>query len=375
MKYKRDVALLFLSKLSELAKLTQSGSGSHTDMLRAAGILRHLLLQSPLVTAANRQHHEKILYSVSDCSACPPAPVLEGMLWSASSILPEQRPLCAKQSDLKLDSFLAHPVMKVQNSVISVKQIVDQLANSAGAVHFDEEADIEEAAHELMVNSVWQLFGKAYTNPPIVEIAIVTLRAVEGLRRKLAPMPPGLPLIAHYRHDWPGAISFEPEHYLTADNMNVSTEHGIGGVAAMTIDTSTDGVICEIGNAASNDILSLSVVDQCLVLTYSTAVAEASCRSAPMAAVFDSGSWQIIGFDYARDKGLRIWNGFGVLAEGAADIEPAANHFNRLVIGADILGKNGARFAIGQLVVTGRPPSEEERRQLCVRLASDHCLL
>jgi hypothetical protein len=144
---------LMLRELHELRASIESSDPY--VVLRAAAIVRRLLLdRTNLVDQANRQLRQadkdlriKPVFRVAEEPSiqlppdCPPPDIL----CSVDGIYPDKVWGEQKILELNKDRFLAYAVVKYRGKAISVRKLVDFLANTDGAVHLGEPRDEDDA--------------------------------------------------------------------------------------------------------------------------------------------------------------------------------------------------------------------------------------
>lgn len=114
--------------------------GRRYDLIRAAGLLRHLFLdEEPLIHAANRDFRMKITFN--DSSLCDEdRKVMDeylkqtgGSLWLSPDATPNDQP---NRQRISLDRFLKTTVVyHTGRTTLTVKDIIDTCAHISGGVH------------------------------------------------------------------------------------------------------------------------------------------------------------------------------------------------------------------------------------------------
>jgi hypothetical protein len=127
-----DPEKLLLKSLDDLR--SRLAAGRHYDMLRAAAIIRQLILDtSPLVHAANRAHQLKIRF----------------LLPSATPIDGTDRDFALRgygggpgpRREASLDDFLAYDILRLNADVYTTRDIIRAAALKEGGVHFEGQSE------------------------------------------------------------------------------------------------------------------------------------------------------------------------------------------------------------------------------------------
>jgi hypothetical protein len=147
-----DIDRLFVHTLSDLEERT--ASTDEYTVLMSAALLRKLLLDgSRLADQVNRTHRLNLRYRISDVSPYEKL-VLEDSptFWSIEDALDPDSPFAYAPYDAARDQFLARHIMYFDGSPITIRDIIDQLANIDGGVHSgspknDRQRALQAAAH------------------------------------------------------------------------------------------------------------------------------------------------------------------------------------------------------------------------------------
>jgi hypothetical protein len=178
-----DANQLFVRTLRDLER--RSVSTDEYEVLMSAGLLRKLLLDGGrLVDQVNRHYRLKVRFRIPEVSP------FEKMLWNskpmfwviADALDPELMLLPGTTPyDATVDQLLARRVMCLHENWVTVRDVIDQLANIEGAVHKGEPKDERE--------KVIRAAGEMYTRdglPGLVSlvktIGQVTVRGLIPLR-------------------------------------------------------------------------------------------------------------------------------------------------------------------------------------------------
>ncbi|HTP53107.1 MAG TPA: hypothetical protein VMK42_20635 [Anaeromyxobacteraceae bacterium] len=167
---------LFLEKLADLRERTKAVRAY--EVLKAAGILRHFLLDaSPLATQAGRRNRIKLAFVVY---AAPPPAVLPQFWALLEGIDPGNYLQPQPTESLDLDAFLAHPVMAVNGRLVTVREVIQHAAKFDGAVHTlaarePKDQELEKWSKKLLPA------GMRSTTLALRGISKVVVRALEPL--------------------------------------------------------------------------------------------------------------------------------------------------------------------------------------------------
>jgi hypothetical protein len=130
-----DVDQLFVHTLRDLERRT--AATDEYDVFLSAAFLRKLLLdQERLMDQVNRRYRLDLRFRISGVSP------FEQQIWDSTPIfwaledaLDPESPLAYAPFDATCDQFLRRRVMRFSKSWITVRDVIDQLANIEGAVH------------------------------------------------------------------------------------------------------------------------------------------------------------------------------------------------------------------------------------------------
>lgn len=147
-----DIDRLFVRTLRDLEERT--ASTDEYTVLMSAALLRKLLLdESRLADQVNRNHRLKLRYRISGVSPYEKL-VLEDRptFWCIEDALDPDGPLAYAPYDATRDQFLARQVIFFAGKRITVRDVIDQLANIEGGVHSgspkdDRQRALQAAAH------------------------------------------------------------------------------------------------------------------------------------------------------------------------------------------------------------------------------------
>jgi hypothetical protein len=139
---------IFLSKMRDLAsRVTQDGDFSDPDyqyrVLMSAALLRNLLLDgTPLTSIVNRDRKLKLRFRIAINENYERVALQMGPLFytRADGLDPSTNMIDHVTKDLDATAFLHEMMMVVNGEKISVRDLIDFVANAGGAVHFDTAA-------------------------------------------------------------------------------------------------------------------------------------------------------------------------------------------------------------------------------------------
>jgi hypothetical protein len=123
--------------------------GSKYALIKATGMLRLLLLDSPtLIDRVNKEHKRRILYETIDSSESPPLPSMtQQYQWRNPDPVPFPG---ARSSSLSRTRFLAMHIASRGSTRTTVRDLIRACANAAGGVHYGVAGGAaEQAALEL----------------------------------------------------------------------------------------------------------------------------------------------------------------------------------------------------------------------------------
>lgn len=136
-----DDEKLFLSTLDDIEEKIKKGDAY--SITRAAGLLRHLLLDGePLVHAVNRKHRLKVEFETIDFTF--KIPIRPHIHWQ--NLDPTELNPGALRITVDLQSFLAAEVLVYDQHDFTVKDILKAVAHIKGGVHSGKAKNDKEAA-------------------------------------------------------------------------------------------------------------------------------------------------------------------------------------------------------------------------------------
>lgn len=130
-----DVDPLFINTLRDLEPRTTAND--EYDVLMSAALLRKLLLDAgPLAIQANRRYRLRLRFRVNGVSPFEQRiHDSNPIFWTLEDGLDPDIAFANAAFDATLDQFLQRRVMRFDERWITVRDVIDQLANVEGAVH------------------------------------------------------------------------------------------------------------------------------------------------------------------------------------------------------------------------------------------------
>jgi hypothetical protein len=130
-----DVDRLFVHTLRDLERRT--AATDEYEVLLSAALLRKLFLdQERLMDQVNRRYRLDLRFRISGVSPFEQQ-IWDSnpILWAIEDALDPESPLAYAPFDATRDQFLGRRVMRFSENWITVRDVIDQLANVEGAVH------------------------------------------------------------------------------------------------------------------------------------------------------------------------------------------------------------------------------------------------
>jgi hypothetical protein len=176
----------FVLTLRDVEEHVERRTTYHT--LRAAGLLRHLLLDNPkLIDLANRRIRQKIRFRVLDTGAWVSSQSEGGEfeLWS-NTIAPVSQEAYEDglSRDVTLDKFLKIHMFRWKEYSFDVKDVIRLAAHVQGGVHHGKPRDKRESIQYDLA------YEKSVINEPLyilclIQIASVVLESLKPLRQEI----------------------------------------------------------------------------------------------------------------------------------------------------------------------------------------------
>ncbi len=143
---------LFLHTLDDLERRTTTTD--EYEVLMSGALLRKLLLDGTRLTdQVNRRYRLDLRFRISAVS--PYEQLLyedNPVFWAIEDALDPECALAYAPFDATRDQFLGRRVMRFSGNWLTVRDVINQLANIEGAVHRGEPRDARERALQEMAN-------------------------------------------------------------------------------------------------------------------------------------------------------------------------------------------------------------------------------
>ena len=178
---------LFVRRFDDLA----DGLRARDDYERlkvAAGLRQMLLDESPLVHQANRSRRLKLRFRVNKTRDHSHLPVQPDVLFHAHGLDPTVFQVREGTRELKLEQFLALPLVETPQAPISVADLIRYGANKAGGVHLDPARDDSDTRLEAAFGRM-AAFGVHALAIALQTITRITLAALRPLRDSIVRLP------------------------------------------------------------------------------------------------------------------------------------------------------------------------------------------
>jgi len=181
------------------------------DEIRAGEIshkLRRLLLdKNSLMNFVNKKFGIKILFPTQNFSSVEVGNgiTLYGVL-ELNGVKNFAQPGLVKP--VKLDEYLKSIILEINNEKLSIKDVINLVANQLGGVHFDAIKAKEAINFDPRSKQNSLALRRA-----IVEIAKTVSIGLAKLASRCSPFPPYEDFIGHYDAN-PGVIDFEQQHWM-----------------------------------------------------------------------------------------------------------------------------------------------------------------
>jgi hypothetical protein len=175
---KSDAEDMLLATLVDIDRRLEDGT--RYGLIRAAGLLRQLLLDStPLVHVVNRAYRKKIEFEVIDYRTSPPlSPQAHWQNLDAS------RFPGANTITVNLGALLRAPCLVLEGSTASVRDLIAACANAKGGVHLGRARTSQENAL-LDWDQAFTLIGEQPSLLAIAGLCRVVLRGLDPLVREI----------------------------------------------------------------------------------------------------------------------------------------------------------------------------------------------
>lgn len=172
-----DVEELFINTLHDLE--LRIGSSDEYSVLMAAALLRKLLVDGGrLMDQVNRKYRLRLRFRISAVSSFEKL-ILEDnpIFWSLEDALDPASPLAYGPFDATRDEFLSRKIMRFNGQWITVRDVIDQLANVEGAVHSGE----PDTDHQKMIQAAGKFYSRAGLPGVVSQVRLLGRITAQGL--------------------------------------------------------------------------------------------------------------------------------------------------------------------------------------------------
>jgi len=172
-----DVNRLFEYTLRDLKQRTTATE--EYEVLMSAALLRKLLLDGGrLMDQVNRSHRLDLRFRISGVSPYEQLMYEQSpMFWAIEDALDPESPLTYAPFDATRDEFLKRRVMRFAGSWITVRDVIDQLANIDGAVHSGKAKDERQRALQAAAS----FYNRGGLPGVVSQVRLIGRITVEGL--------------------------------------------------------------------------------------------------------------------------------------------------------------------------------------------------
>lgn len=172
-----DIDRLFVYTLRDLEQRTVADD--EYEVLMSAALLRKLILdKGRLMDQVNRSHRLDLRFRISSVS--PLEQLIHGdnpLFWAIEDGLDPDSPLAYAPFNATRDQFLARRVMRFEGSWITVRDVIDQLANIEGAVHSGKVKDERQRA----LQAAAKFYSRAGLPGAVSQVRLIGRITVRGL--------------------------------------------------------------------------------------------------------------------------------------------------------------------------------------------------
>lgn len=173
-----EVGRLFIHTLGDLEQ--RATATDEYTVLMSAGLLRKLLLDHErLVDQVNRIHRLNVRFRISDVSPYEQLIYQENpMFWAIEDALDPESILAYAPCDATRDQFLNRRVMRSDGRWITVRDVIDHLANVEGAVHRGTAKDERQKA----VHTAQRFFRRGGLPAAVSQVRLIARITTRGLQ-------------------------------------------------------------------------------------------------------------------------------------------------------------------------------------------------
>ena len=174
-----DVDRLFVHTLRDLERRT--AAADEYEVLMSAALLRKLILdKGRLMDQVNRRYRLDLHFRISSVSPLEQFIFADDpMFWVIEDGFDPESPLAYAPFNATRDQFLARRVMRFGGSWITVRDVIDQLANIEGAVHSGKAKDERQRA----LQAAAKFYSRAGLPGAVSQVRLIGRITVRGLSR------------------------------------------------------------------------------------------------------------------------------------------------------------------------------------------------
>jgi hypothetical protein len=179
---------LFIDTLQDIREKIASGSKYHS--IRACGLLRQLLVDgSNLLARVNRPYGLKIKFVVGHLGFKETGFTTDNMVVFWKPFLPN---LSSRNShEVTKDQFLAIKVIKTENHLFSVFDVIDVTSNISGGVHIGDPKNDKQIKYEELLKSIENpIISRDITQRTINDICLIVLDTLKPLEELITRTHP-----------------------------------------------------------------------------------------------------------------------------------------------------------------------------------------
>jgi hypothetical protein len=179
---------VFVRKVQDLRSRTDpaalaAAADPDYDVLMAAPLLRELLMgDPPLLHLVNRSRRLKVRFRVARVNAYEREVLADAPIFyeRVDGLYPGSALPNSTVEALSVDKLLSEMVMIVQGNTISVRDLIDYVANVAGGVHFGDPKR-DKRAIMVALDGQWKLGGIDVSMRCLVAVGQIVTEALDRL--------------------------------------------------------------------------------------------------------------------------------------------------------------------------------------------------
>jgi hypothetical protein len=176
--------ILSLEELQE-----RINKGKQYDLIKASGILRQILIDSPALMDNANPDKLKIFFKTRKATPFNKPKLIDGQeyetLITVRLIDPPDSWEDEFVSTLKRQPFLAYPVFEFENHIFTIKDIIKIGANVLGGVHFDKPKTDRDRLLAIANNMISYADQTSSCASAIKEIGNITIKGLQPLVDKI----------------------------------------------------------------------------------------------------------------------------------------------------------------------------------------------